>query len=456
MKKIKTHFVLIIAVAAMVACGPRCASAQGFPFSLGGDEPQMETRSEVQYATTPDGWKLALEHVPPAFGGEGKVPVILCHGLGYNGDFWMLSRTVNLAQYLADQGYDVWILSLRGAGKSSKWVYKLAEVGMEAPGVVKGINGKDYTSAAIQGLGLLFKLSQAKLTNASANPKYINWTFDDYVNFDVPTAIEYVKQQTGSPEVFWIGHSMGGNVMLAHLATNQRNDLRGVVTVGSQLTMSNGHVVSRYLSTMQWLRLLELKGGVDKEKARQDMQEQARALLFNQSNMESDIIQRLETSGTDIPAVGVMGQYMELLGSGEFKTSDNQFNYARNAHNITVPILATCGSQDAFVNANDLAFLGQNISSEDKHMLIWGPQMGMYPFGHNDALISRRAVQQVYPVMLQWLNEHSGSAPLPPPGPRARPSNQSTYNPGATYQQPSENNEQDHRRPMKALPALEY
>ncbi len=428
---LKKLFLAGILLVAFVLCTlPSIASAQGFPFNLLGggrgqqdeqdDEntPTVQSTGEVQYATTPDGWKLAMEHVPPAFGSSEKPPVILCHGLGYNGDFWMLSRQVNLAQYLAEQGYDVWLLSLRGAGKSSKWVYKLAEIGMETPGVIRGINKKDYASAAMQGIGMLFKLSQAKMTNASANPKYINWTFDDYVNFDVPTAIDYVKQATGASEVFWVGHSMGGNVILAHLTTNRRTDLRGVVTVGSQLTMSNGHVVAGYLNTMQWVRLLELKGGMDRDKARAQMKAQARALLFNQNNMEEDLLERLETAGTDTPSVGVMGQYMELLGSGESKTSDNRFNYAQNARNIDVPILMTCGAQDAFVNSNDLMFLRDHISSTDSKALIWGPQIGMYPFGHNDALISRRAVRQVYPVITQWLDGHSGgprvSAPQAP------------------------------------------
>ncbi len=442
MRTRKVLIALTLIATVVLAAG---RNAHAFIFNLGGD-PRSELRSEVQYATTPDGWKIALEHVPPATGRTNKPPVILCHGLGYNGDFWMLEREVNLAQYLSDRGFDVWLLSMRGSGKSSKWVYKLAEVGMEAPGVVNGINDKNYTQAAVQGIGMLFKLSQAKLTNASANPKYMNWTFDDYVNFDVPTAIDYVKDATGAPQVFWLGHSMGGNVMLAHLTTNQRNDLKGVVTVGSQLTMANGHVVSKYINTLQWLRLLELKNGPEKEQAREMAKEQARALLFNQSNMEEGIIQRLETAGTDTPAVGVMGQYLELLGSGELKSADNRFNYAQHTRNINTPILLSAGAQDAFVNANDLGYLHQNISSPDRTMLIWGPQLGMFPYGHNDALISHQAVVEVYPAIADWLERHSyaggGSFVASPQRVPAR--------------EDHENASPNPRRPMKALPVLEY
>jgi len=384
---------------------------------------QQETRpqSEVKYAVTPDGWKIALEHVPPRGYATDKYPVILCHGLGYNGDFWMLSQEVNLARHLADSGYDVWILSLRGAGKSTKWMYKVAEMGMETPGIMKGIDNKDYTGLAVQGLGMLLKLSQAKLENVSADPKYINWTFDDYVKYDVPTAIEYVKNATGSPQVFWVGHSMGGNVMLAHLAVNQRSDLRGVVTVGSQLTMANGHIVSQYINTLQWLRLTELAGGVDADKAKQTAKEQARALLFYQRNMQGDIISRLETGGTDTPAVGVLGQYLELVGSGQFKTANNKYNYAHSAKNITVPLLACAGSEDAFVNASDLAFLRDNVGSDDCQAILLGPSTGMNPYGHNDSLISRGAAGQVYPVISQWLDNRSpGNAQAVSAQPAAR------------------------------------
>ncbi len=445
----------LLALGLVAAPSGDCAQG-GFPFNIFGsgsgddDNSSMQLNSEVQYATTPDGWKLAIEHVSSPYGAQPKPPVILCHGLGYNGDFWMLSRQVNLPAYLAENGYDVWVLSLRGSGKSSKWMYKLAEVGLEAPGVIDGINDKDYASAAIKGIGMLFKLSQAKMTNASANPKFMNWTFDDYVNLDVPTAIDHVKQATGAQEVFWVGHSMGGNVMLAHLATNQRDDLRGVVTVGSQLTMTNGHVVSSYLGTLQFLRLLELKGGADREQAREQAKIQARALLFNQDNMESDVIGRLETAGTDTPSIGVMGQYMELLGSGQFKSSDNRFNYAEHAQNITVPILMTAGAKDAFVNTNDLMFLQDHVSSPDRQALIWGPQIGMYPFGHNDSLISRRAAVQVYPAIVQWLDQRSG---VPSQRSYRSPTSSTRYQSTQVAPDEEEDNSNSHQKPMKALPA---
>ncbi|MDP8263246.1 MAG: alpha/beta fold hydrolase [Candidatus Ancaeobacter aquaticus] len=380
-------------------------SAHAFIFDfLGGD--QNDTKSEPHYVATPDGWKIAIEHVSSRGIANDNPPVILCHGLGYNGDFWMLSREMNLAQYLADRGYDVWIMSLRGAGKSTKWVYKIAEMGMETPAILDNIDNEDYTSLAIRGVGMLFKLSQAKMTNASINPKFINWTFDDYVNYDVPTAIEFVKQKTGSPDIFWVGHSMGGNILLAHLAKYQRRDIRGVVTIGSQLTMADGHVVNEYINTLQWLRLLELQGGVEAEKAKRMAQEQGRALLFNQGNMERDVIGRLEISGTDTPAVGVLGQYLELVGSGEFKTADNSYNYARSAQNIKVPLLACAGQRDAFVNPKDLLFLRDNVGSTDCQAVLLGPSVGMYPYGHNDSLISRRAAREVYPMIGKWLDDH--------------------------------------------------
>jgi len=389
------------------------STAYGFIFPVGGDQ-ESRPRSEVKYAVTPDGWKIALEHVPPAGGQSGRIPVILCHGLGYNGDFWMLSNEVNLPRHLSLEGYDVWILSLRGAGKSTKWVYKLAEMGLEAPGIISSVNNEDYVGMGIKGLGMLMKLGQAKMENASANPKYINWTFDDYVKYDVPTAIDYVKKATGSPEVFWVGHSMGGNVLLAHLARYRRTDVRGAVTVGSQLTMVNGHIISQYINTLQWLRLSELAGGVEAEKAKQAAKEQARALLFYGPNMEGDVVGRLENAGTDTPAVGVLGQYLELVASGQFKTADNKYNYAQNAKNISIPLLACAGSQDSFVNPNDLTFLRDNVSSGDFQTLLLGPSAGMDTFGHNDALISRRASSQVYPLITEWLDKHAdGRMPVP-------------------------------------------
>ena len=76
--------------------------------------------ADYYYTKTDDGMTLALRRYQPVEIDQAKNPIILCHGLSYNLLFWDLREDVSLAQYLAQAGYDVWSLSLRGACPSSQ------------------------------------------------------------------------------------------------------------------------------------------------------------------------------------------------------------------------------------------------------------------------------------------------------------------------------------------------
>ena len=43
------------------------------------------------FARTADGWKLGIRRVRPFNPDPGKLPVVLCHGLGLNGTFWTIT-----------------------------------------------------------------------------------------------------------------------------------------------------------------------------------------------------------------------------------------------------------------------------------------------------------------------------------------------------------------------------
>ena len=129
---------------------------------------------QMHFAKTTDGWEIAIHRYTPEKQKEESKPVILCHGFGANRFNFDLGEGRSLACYLRDRGYDTWVVDLRGAGHSSR-------------------------------------------------PRWFNrfgygWTMDDHIDFDLPAVIELVKRCTGSREVNWVGHSMGGTVMYAYLA----------------------------------------------------------------------------------------------------------------------------------------------------------------------------------------------------------------------------------------------
>lgn len=110
-------------------------------------------------------------------------PVLLTHGTFSNAQ-----TCARLATYLADNGFDCWILELRGHGRS--------EVGPVHP------------------------------------------DFERFSEFDVPAALGAVRQHTQQKRLFWIGHSGGGLVSLMYLARHPEacGQVGGIVTLASQAT----------------------------------------------------------------------------------------------------------------------------------------------------------------------------------------------------------------------------
>src|ERR1700730_9123333 len=70
------------------------------------------------YAYTQDGWRLGVRHYRPKNRDPGKLPVVLCHGLGLNATFWTITDN-HLASQMAARGYDVFVFDIRGSGENA-------------------------------------------------------------------------------------------------------------------------------------------------------------------------------------------------------------------------------------------------------------------------------------------------------------------------------------------------
>ena len=133
------------------------------------------------YILTDDGVALSLLRLG---GHRGHAtPVVLTHGMFSNAGICL-----RLARYLAQEGFDGWVLELRGHGASQR---------------------SGFTP-----------------------------TFEAFGVFDVPAALAAVRAHTGRRTVFLVGHSGGGLACLMHLARQPaaRADIGGLVLLASQAT----------------------------------------------------------------------------------------------------------------------------------------------------------------------------------------------------------------------------
>ncbi len=177
----------------------------------------MYRKDDIEVVTGDD-WTLILtryqaRRLPNATRDDQPLwgePVLLVHGFSQNRHAWTSGDFVKRLLWL---GLDVFILELRGHGKSSRRLQRTMhrEHGTPIPADL------DY-----------------------------GWDFADYMLYDVPAAIEAIKAVTGAAGVHYCGHSMGG--LLGYAAAAQRDDLLTLTTIGSPISVASESLPLQVLS----------------------------------------------------------------------------------------------------------------------------------------------------------------------------------------------------------------
>ena len=164
---------------------------------------------------TRDGWSLVVtrykpkaQEFPQPLWGE---PLLLVHGFSQNRHTWTSGEFVKNLLFF---GIDIFVLELRGHGKSSIAFQRERheKEGRPLPGDVN-----------------------------------YGWDIDSYFLYDLPAAIEHVKKESGRRRIFYCGHSMGG--ILGYGLAGLTDDLEGLVTIGAAAELGKGFFLLRMISS---------------------------------------------------------------------------------------------------------------------------------------------------------------------------------------------------------------
>jgi len=349
--------------------------------------------------TTDDNWEISIRRYRVKDGGDrkAKAAVILCHGFNFNNLFWDIDKEVSLPRYLAENGYDVWAPSLRGSGLSSK--------------------------PLISGLRELTKLDVKNIPRAVAKAPSditkVNWTIDDHIYEDAPAVIGYVKEKSGFDKVYWIGHSMGGIIMYAYLETVGQDDIAGFIPIGSMMVIPRP--LSPHLKTIAEQEQLMTASLIINTRAAADIRNLTLGavkhpmedLLLRRENVNEDVLFKLFRECIDDTAPGVVKQFSRSIRNGGILSSASggrEYNYTEKLNLIRVPVFLMAGGADAFVTECSLKDCYRALSSRDKRMEIFSEENAYSAdYGHSDVVIGKRSKEEVYPVILRWLDRRTAA-----------------------------------------------
>ena len=385
---------LVLALAFLIGVGLSggCGGKNVFGGS-GGEVVQVQTH----YAKTSDGWSLQVDHYEPRTPNPANNPVVLCHGMSYNNLFWDLSSENSLARYLAGKGYDVWTVSLRGGGLSDQpWdsVMRKSLAGSLDP-------------------GFLVTAQDRKLGNAF----FSEYSMDDHISYDVPAVIRLVKEKTKAKKVHWVGHSMGGMIMLGYLATHQES----AKDVGSFVAVSVPMVVIHPLSNAMQSQVDNagaLKAGnkvistsgdslVAKVLGKWAPPTVSESLFLNRDNVDDGMLRLLAHSAQESISSGQLEQVLNMAAAEDFYSLDKTVNYTALLGEVVTPSFFMVGQLDNMATVGAVKYTYRQISSEDKAFRLFGRINGdKADYGHDDIIIGRHARAEVFPEILKWLDGH--------------------------------------------------
>lgn len=298
--------------------------------------------------------------------GPTLAPVLLVHGFGQNRNAWHLPER-SFVNHLAEQGFDVFNLDLRGHGRS-------AELGAQRSSSV-----------------------------------------DDYIRGDLPEVITQVLERSGFARTLVMGHSLGGLCVAAAGALDPER-VAAVVTLGSPHALGRGHAVLGRLLRM-------LQGTVGRTGLMRNSQVRLPVDLIGKlvhasrfawdsalapipvrawkpgSFSESELKSYIERS-FDGASLGSLSDLMELASSGDLRSRMDGKSYTQLIEQSELPLLTVAGASDLLVNRRAARPLFERSVSLDKRYLE-------VDAGHGDLLVGKQAPSLVWPVVASWLLERA-------------------------------------------------
>ncbi|HOV61525.1 MAG TPA: alpha/beta hydrolase [Candidatus Hydrogenedentes bacterium] len=316
---------------------------------------------EEHYVETLDFWKIRLRRFPPS-SGRGE-PVLLVHGLNANGNNFARPVGYSMVDWLSACGYDCWVIDVRGTR---------------------------YTTPP---------------DGRSRN----EITIDDFVYYDLPAALDYIRARTGYERVHWIGHSLGGALLYMYVLAHGEERIASGVTLGSPVTFEDAtRNVPLWLFNVA-VRLPRFGGEMIRclVPFARNISVLAQAFPVNPANIHPRMTVADLYSMLDDPAPEVHRQILRWTRDGQIILGRGAVNVTRDYPKIGVPLLAFFAARDPFVSMTQADGFMASIQSRDKKMVVCGRAQGFFEdYNHCDLAFSVRGEEEIFQPIAEWLAAH--------------------------------------------------
>jgi predicted alpha/beta hydrolase len=226
--------------------------------------------------------------------------------------------------------------------------------------------------------------------------------FDDIVSLDVPAALERVREATGARRVLWVGHSLGGQLLVAHLARGGAEDIAG----GAALCAPVRFEVPRTHARLARLtaNLLPASWRIPTRAVHQALAPFAdRARPWQEATRETEgpVTRGMMVHGTEDISAGMARQVAAWLSSGSLCDRGDQVDYVAAMQGTRVPLWVLAADGDHLCSPRAAEPLVHAGTPGRVTWTVLGSR-----WGHLDPLVGRDAPGQVHAPLVRWLDAH--------------------------------------------------
>jgi pimeloyl-ACP methyl ester carboxylesterase len=323
---------------------------------------------EIHFAKTSDGWRIAVLRYKAAVDALRREPVLLVHGLAANRYNFDLVDDRSLARDLARQGFDVWLVELRGRGWSTR------------PRLFSGVR--------------------------------YDWSFDEYAERDLPAAASTILAATGARRLHLVGISTGALACYAWLCDPHRTaevaslvSLAGPTTFRRASKALSGSLI-RLLRSLRHRWLMRVLAPVSGYLHISPLQ-----IIYNPENTEGAIQRRAMVNLIANFSRNELLQYSDWISNDVFRSIDQRRDYRSELSRLTTPTLFLAGARDGLAPPDAVKEAHDAVGASDKQFQICSRAQGMkVNYGHFDLLLGKDAPTEIYPLISRWLIAHDLSA----------------------------------------------
>ena len=276
-------------------------------------------------------------HIKQWSGGTTGEPVLMIHGSIENGRIFYSEKGKGFAPFLAEQGYNVFVADLRGRGKSTPAISRESDFGNH-----------------------------------------------EMINEDIPKMVEWIQGKTGTKNLWVVGHSWGGNLLMGWLARYpEAANVLGMINFGTR----------RAITIWNWERFykLSLAWGI-----------------FGKWKVKSDgfLDAKRYNLGADNETLKTYHETNTWLLNLEMKDPCDGFDYLAAMGEVDFPpVLSITGGGDKTLgNPTDCERTARDSLSKDLTFKIIGKKTGhKHNYDHINLLTHKDAGQDHFQLIIEWM-----------------------------------------------------